>query len=629
MKHLFLLITPVIILCGLIISSLLFMLQAARQDSAIMDELAHIPASYSYVKYLDYRLNPEHPPLVKILAGLPLLFLHNLHFPTDQSSWLTGVNGQWQTGTQFLYESGNNADQIIFWARIGPMLLTLLLIGFVYWWGQELVGRWWALLPSFLISFSPNFLAHGHYVTTDIGATLGILLALYAFVRYLQHPSGRWLFLSGIAFGIAQLMKFSAILLIPVFVALLFLVYLQKNIRLWLDPTAQSRWKKISQWFFVDYLKLFFIFGIGFLVVYLVYLPLVWHYPIEKQVADTTSILNSSQTSFLANFDITLTRHSLTRSFAQYLLGILIVNQRSNDGNTAYFLGEISNIGSWYYFPVVFLLKEPLPSLLLIGVILCIGLFRCFLITLQGWHYLWKKYGEYLETHLPEIALLAFILIYWGYSMRSPLNIGVRHILPTLPCFYLLIARGLKSWFSIAPVSFPTTIREHIVNFFHNFLSTALQYGALGILLFWLILETSFSAPYFLSYFNLLSGRTTEGYHYVTDSNFDWGQDLKRLTEWSRTHLQSNEKIAIDYFGGGNLSYYFGDQAESWSSSRGNPFEQNIHWLAISAHTLQSAIAKTHIGFIRKEEDEYSWLNEPYTPTVLAGTSIFIYQLPR
>src|SRR3989344_6512853 len=58
----------------------------AANDSAVMDELAHIPAGYSYVKELDDRLNPEHPPLLKALSALPLLAL-DLNFPTDKPSW--------------------------------------------------------------------------------------------------------------------------------------------------------------------------------------------------------------------------------------------------------------------------------------------------------------------------------------------------------------------------------------------------------------------------------------------------------------------------------------------------------------------------------------------------------------
>ena len=67
------------------------MFWASRTDSAIDDELAHIPAGYGYVHNLDYRLNPEHPPLVKALAMLPVLFL-NPNFPTNATSaWQTEI----------------------------------------------------------------------------------------------------------------------------------------------------------------------------------------------------------------------------------------------------------------------------------------------------------------------------------------------------------------------------------------------------------------------------------------------------------------------------------------------------------------------------------------------------------
>ncbi|MBI1838699.1 MAG: hypothetical protein HYR95_00105, partial [Candidatus Colwellbacteria bacterium] len=153
------------ILAVLMITSFSIMVSVSQKESAIMDELAHIPAGYSYVKYLDYRLNPEHPPLIKMLAGLPLLYL-NPTFPLESSAWKTDVNGQWEAGTKFLYESGNNADTIIRWARLGPMLVTLVLIFFIYLWSKELMGSWWALLPAGLFALSPTVLAHGHYVTT-------------------------------------------------------------------------------------------------------------------------------------------------------------------------------------------------------------------------------------------------------------------------------------------------------------------------------------------------------------------------------------------------------------------------------------------------------------------------------
>ena len=107
------------------------MLGPVKQDSAVMDELAHIPAGYSYVKFLEYRLNPEHPPLIKALSALPLLF-QDLNFPADGDAWQNQVNAQWEIGKEFLYNSGNDADKIILYSRLVPMLLLLLLIGFTY-----------------------------------------------------------------------------------------------------------------------------------------------------------------------------------------------------------------------------------------------------------------------------------------------------------------------------------------------------------------------------------------------------------------------------------------------------------------------------------------------------------------
>ena len=42
---------------------------ATRLDGFTLDEAYHIAAGVSYVKYGDFRINPEHPPLVKLWVG--------------------------------------------------------------------------------------------------------------------------------------------------------------------------------------------------------------------------------------------------------------------------------------------------------------------------------------------------------------------------------------------------------------------------------------------------------------------------------------------------------------------------------------------------------------------------------
>ena len=141
-------------------------------------------------------------------------------------------------GAQFLYESGNDADKIIQWARVGPILLTLILIFFVYFWSRELLGPRWAFLPTILTAFSPTILAHGHYVTTDIGAALGVIVALYFFVKFLGQQNRRNLIFAGLAFGFAQLLKFSAVILIPYFLILAAIF--------WIHPSLNPRMFSIA-----------------------------------------------------------------------------------------------------------------------------------------------------------------------------------------------------------------------------------------------------------------------------------------------------------------------------------------------------------------------------------------------
>ncbi len=391
---------PWLVLAAILVLSGALMLKAAWNDSAIMDELAHIPAGYGYVSQLDYRLNPEHPPLEKALAALPVKIFVNPAYPTTSPVWTTEINGQWDMGTAFLYQSGNNADQILRVFRLFPILLTLLLIFLIYIWAREIVGGWWGLLPAFLFALSPNVLAHGHYVTTDVGAAFGVVLGTYYFLKFLFKPSKLNLFLAGLAFGIAQLTKFSTVMLVPYFIFLIAAFYAVSVIRDWNQTEAAKRFKRFSIRAYHYFRSVVIIFAIGYIViVYPAYAILTAHYPIARQVSDTSYILNSfaggptlaghSCKLFrcVADLDIWAAKSPILRPFAQYLLGVLMVFQRVSGGNTAYFLGQVGNSGWWYYFPVIYLLKEPLPALILIFAALLFGIWQILKRNRNGKNY--------------------------------------------------------------------------------------------------------------------------------------------------------------------------------------------------------------------------------------------------
>ncbi len=621
---------PKAILSLIIISAFLLMLGPAKQDSAIMDELAHIPAGYSYVKFLDYRLNPEHPPLVKALAAIPLLF-QNLNFPTNQNSWQTDINGQWAVGNQFLYESGNNADKIIFYSRLMPMILLLILIGFTYFWANELMGRWWALLPAGLIAFSPNFLAHGHYVTTDVGAALGILVASYYFLKYIYNPTRKNIIIAGISFGFAQLLKFSAVLLGPFFIFIVAALFIEKTIKEIKSPVAENKFKKIFKIFLTDFGKLLLIFFIGGILIYLVYGLFTINYPIDKQYSDTGTILQGFGNRLLADNVVAMSGNKILRPLAEYLLGVLMVMQRSSGGNTSYLLGQVSNLGNWYYFPIVFLMKESLPVLILIFTAFLASIWNIAKNFYKGKKYTQNKFIEYLTTNFSEFCMIIFVAGYWLYSMKSPLNIGFRHIMPTLPFVYILTSTAIKKLFYWAPKNISGSLSQKLISTFNKILNLGIKSVILSGLLIWLITGTVFASPYFLSKFNELAGGDMNGYKYVTDSNFDWGQDLKRLKDFVNNPPSGEkiDKIAIDYFGGGNIKYYFGNKAENWNSTMGNPNENGINWLAVSVNNIQNSISRLSptATITRSPQDEYLWLKNPLSPDYKAGTSIFIYKL--
>ncbi len=615
----------VFLLLIILTTSAVLMLNASKQEAAIMDELAHIPAGYSYVKYLDFRLNPEHPPLIKALSTIPLLGM-DLKFPTNEQSWTSEINDQWNAGNQFLYESGNNTDKMIFWSRIFPILLTLLTTLLIYIWSRELLGNFWALIPAFFFGLSPTVLAHGHYVTTDIGATFGVILAAFFFIKFLQNSSTKNLIFSGLTFGIAELTKFSNALLIPYFFIIGFIFLL--------SPT-----KKLN--FFRFLLKLISIFIIGYILVYLVYFVLTFNYPHERQISDSEFILASFTPTWLRDIGLSIIKNPVSRPFGEYILGLFMVLQRSAGGNTGYFLGEVSASGWWYYFPTVFLLKEPLPSLLLILFALGSGillLFKKLFGKKPNLKNLLKDFQNYIGVNFAEFSMLLFIIIYWAYSIKSPLNIGVRHLMPTLPFIYILITNHLKNWIrknfiNLKSVLFSLILSKKIGFAFKQTLQLILKFGLLIIIILWYFGETITASPHFLSYFNEIGGGTKNGYKYVTDSNYDWGQDLKELKNFAQE--KNISKIAVDYFGGGNPKYYLGEKYTNWSSNKGNPKDKGIEWLAVSINTIQSAIANLHPGQERNPQDEYQWLQnlkpkingKTPEPDYKAGTSIFIYRL--
>lgn len=596
---------------ALLAAMLALMLASAWDDSATMDELAHIPAGFGYITQRDYRLNPEHPPLIKALAALSADLAVRPHFPTDTPYWRNDVNGQWGQGTKFLYESGNDADRIMFWSRVPLILLTILFGWLFYGWTRKRFRAPVALMALGLFTFSPTMLAHGRYVTTDMGAALGFFIGIAGFISFLEKPDTQRIAVAGILFGTAQLLKYSLVLLIPVYAILLAtwvatLPHLYRAERLRLFARLAGKTLAIG--------------GVGLAVIWAAYGVFTWQYPQERQLRDAEFLLGSYGFRPAVYLDIALIKNPLTRPLGEYLLGFLMVQQRSAGGNTAYFLGGVSAAGSRLYFPLLYFLKEPLA----LHILTLIALIRA-LTGLSKLRFLRKRSLEsvraWIGAHFPEFSSLVFIAVYWAFSVSSPLNIGVRHVLPTFPFIYLLVSRQIADGFIRNRQDDPRDWGAWVRGIYETYIASIPRYLVVAALFVWLAAEAVTAFPSFLSYYNQLAGGTARGWRIAVDSNYDWGQDLKRLARFADE--KGIEKIALDYFGGGSPAYYLGEKFVQWQSARG----PTHGWFAVSASARQGAFGATAPGFYRPPEDSYEWL-KPYQPVAHIGNSIFVYTLP-
>lgn len=575
-----------------------FSILSMRQDALTFDELAHIPAGYSYLTQQDYRINPEHPPLAKDLAALPLLFL-DLNFPSQSQNWQQNSGAppwwvQFDLGTELLYQSGNDPQNIIFWSRL-PMIGLLLFLGwFLFRWARELGGNKAGLLVLFLFTLSPTLLAHGRLVTTDVAAATGIVVATYYWLHFLREPTKNTVLKAGLAFGVALLLKFSLVLLVPFFVIITLLYPL-------ISPGFPVSYRIKSLVTYTGKAAIAGIIGLVF-VVWPVYQFHIWNYPAERQVRDTTADLQPGEITALEQTAIWMADKEGLRPFGQYARGVLMAQQRSSFGNTTYFLGEMSSSSWWYYFPVMYLTKVPLAFhilSLIAGIFAVSYLTRTFLSSQKL-----QRAQELLRTHFTSVAFIIFLFIYWGISIQGNLNIGVRHLIPIFPFTYLLVASGILAFLSI---------RQRL-------LLGVLPACIVAVLLAWYAGASVLTFPHYISYYNEAAGGTEHGHAIAVDSNYDWGQDFYRLL--AVVEDENIETLHMQYFGGENPEYWLGDTYVRYNAKEDGPLGSG--WLAVSMNELKGGIAEPAPGY-DQDTGYYEWLLE-YEPMRI-GKSILLYQI--
>ncbi|RME31896.1 MAG: hypothetical protein D6793_11785, partial [Thermoflexia bacterium] len=192
-----------------------------------------------------------------------------------------------------------------------------------------------------------------------------------------------------------------------------------------------------------------------------------------------------------------------------HAIPLLRLRRHVADGHPAFLLGENRTHGWWYYFPVAFALKTPLPTQFLLIASVARGVFSSLRRPLE-------KSGLLMRWG----PVVLFPLLYGATTLASPLNIGYRHLLPVLPFLYILAGRAARN------TGYGVRIPYFVLR---------IPYSVFRIpLLLWLALGTLRIAPHYLAYFNELAGGPDNGWRYLADSNTDWGQGYKDLARFQR-----------------------------------------------------------------------------------------------
>jgi dolichyl-phosphate-mannose-protein mannosyltransferase len=513
----------------------------SRAKSATYDEQYHIAKGLTFLRTGDPRLVPEHPPLIAAISAMPLLTDSDLVLPLQDLSW-QDVNSL-VFSDLLLWKLNPDGPSIITRARLPIIMLTLFLGVIVYAWGNEMYGRGAGLLALALFTFDPNILAHGCLATNDIGLTTFATLALYTFWRWRRYPSWRRATIAGAALGLAQVSKYSALFLLPVlaFTVLVDMVWNQEG-----NIEPQKLKRTLRHLAIVVLAASFTVWAVyGFQV------GMVRGYPVPAR---------------------------------DYFTGLKSFTQMIESGKTAFLLGSYSDTGWWYYFPVTFTIKTPLPLILLTV---------CSLI-----------YAFRRRTWRHGLPLLVPVIIYFGACLLSPFNIGYRHLLPILP--FLFIFAGQLAAIQWKPGRRPA--------------------WAVSLAVVWLVIGSTLSYPHYLAYFNELVGGPDGGHKVLGDSNIDWGQDLIGLREFMNRENIASVKLA--YLGTADpraygISYellpgfpYGRGQGENTPELTTNP-PGGVY--AISISCLQ--------GFCFKNHDLYASFRAS-KPDAIIGHSIFIYRVP-
>ncbi|HLJ77455.1 MAG TPA: glycosyltransferase family 39 protein [Acidobacteriaceae bacterium] len=459
-----------------------------HRESLTFDEGDHMFAGYMMWKTADYGLNPEHPPLVKLLAAAPVL---------GEKLWIPPLQGRdfkkeaYLDGRDWLARNDGASQRLVFRMRLTVGLLAWALALTVFLAAREWFGTGAALVALTLLVFDPNVMAHSALVTTDLGVSLFFLASIYALYRYVSRPTVARLIAVGIVTGLLAATKHSGILLVPMMLPVLVYEIFRAE--------RGVRWRQALRLCGASAI----IIGIAVVILWAFYgfryaarpAGLALSTPLAAYVGPLNHF-DASVVLFFARY------HLLPES---YLMGLVDV-KRMAQWYPTFIFGKVHAHGVWYYFPAVILIKTTLGLLALCALAIFAAATR--------------QIG-----HTRELAyVVAPPLVYLLIAMASGIDIGARHILPVYTMAFIFAGAGVaalgrqsRRWVWVAAV----LVAAHIA----------------GSLL---------TYPNQMAFANIAWGGAKSTHKLLSDANVDWAQEVYQVKAWQDRH--PGEECWFAYF---------------------------------------------------------------------------------
>lgn len=483
---------------------------SASRKSATVDELSHLAGGLYAVTTGDFRITRVDPPFQNIFCALFAAALCDYQLDFDNESWNKGIwNG---SGDRLLEANPGNIHELLMAGRIGSMVLSVLLCGLIFLWTKDLWGWRPALCVLTLAVFEPNLLAHGKLITTDAGTIFFYTLTGYLCWRFYRKPTWPLLLGVGAAAAGAWLSKHSGLLLFPA----LFVIFLSLPTPSIIQiPECCKQFSNPMRKMLAAIAMLIVICVAGFFTIWAGYgfevgdsipgrLPKESHLWSEA----STPLMYAAYMVGLEEkyqFNSNNPNDPFWKLISNYMPafshweGFFATRQILRQGHLGYLMGRFSYSGFVYYYPMLFLLKTPIPLLMLFA----LGAYLLFRRRLPV-----DRSALGIMVIIPSVYLL--ILMFFNTAA-----IGYRHALPLLPYMLVLCGGAAAS----------------------QLLKRNLQWRiAFFVLIVWCMFEALAMHPNYITYFNEFTGGSKNGRHYAVDSNLDWGQDLIILNEYIEKH---------------------------------------------------------------------------------------------